>query len=136
LHNTSGPAIVYPDGWEIYAIGGVRVDEQVVVRPETQTMDQIRKERNAEVKRIRIERYGWSRYLDEINAVVLDQRLNDIEVTREVLMRSPEGETVLVCACPSTGKLFSLEVPPTISTCEEAQNFLSGGLSTRIVNAA
>jgi hypothetical protein len=131
-----GPALAYPDGCSLWRIGGVSVDEQIVMRPRTQSLDQIRSETNAEVKRIRIERFGWREYLEAAGAVVLDRRRNDVEATREALMRSPDGETVLVAACPSTAKVFALEVPPEIGTCEAAQAWLSGGLSSRVINAS
>jgi hypothetical protein len=136
LHCEDGPAVAFRDGWSTYAIGGVQVDEQIVLRPETQTLAQLRSERNAEVKRIRIERFGWPRYLDEGGAHVLDARDNDIEATHEAVMRTTDGKTVLVCACPSTARVYALEVPSAVTTCAAAQAWLSGGLSGRIINAA
>ena len=41
----------------------VRVNEQIVRRPETLTVTQMREENNAEVRRIMIERYGEERYI-------------------------------------------------------------------------
>jgi hypothetical protein len=136
LHQDAGPAVRFRDDWSIWAIDGVLVDEQVVLRPETQTLQQIRRERNAEVKRIRIERYGWKRYLDEVGATVLDRRRNDIEATRETLLRISDRERLLVCACPSTARIYALPVPPETRTCQEAQAWLSGGLAGRIINGA
>jgi hypothetical protein len=136
LHCEDGPSVRWRDGWSLWHIHGVAVDEQIVLRPHTQTIEQIRGEQNEEVRRIRIERYGWDRYLREVGAVVVDTRRNDIEATREALMRTPDGETVLVCACPSTARVYALEVPSEIQTCEAAQAWLSGGLSARVVNAA
>ena len=98
LHNDAGPAIRFRDGWCVWAINGVPVDEEIVLHPETQSLRKIRGEQNAEVKRIRIERYGWDRYLAGVRAVVIDRSRNDIEATAETLMRGPDGETVLVCA--------------------------------------
>ena len=136
LHHDAGPAVRFRDGWSIWAIGGVVVDEQVVLHPESQSLHQIRGERNAEVRRIRIERFGWDRYLAEVGAVAIDRRRNDVEATLETLMRTPDGERVLVCACPSTARVYALEVPWTIETCEMAQIWLSGGLAGRIINGA
>jgi hypothetical protein len=136
LHNDGGPAVRFRDGWSIWAINGVLVDEQVVLHPETQSIRQIRRERNAEVKRIRIERYGWERYLDEVGATVLDRRRNDIEATCETLLRTPDRERVLVCACPSTARIYALPVPPEVRTCKAAQAWLSSGLAGRIINGA
>jgi hypothetical protein len=136
LHNETGPSVRFRGGWSIWAIDGALVDEQVVLRPETQSVRQIRLERNAEVKRIRIERFGWDRYLAEVGAVVIDRRCNDIEATRETLFRTPDRERILVCACPSTARVYALAVPQDVRTCERAQNWLSGGLSGRIINGA
>lgn len=136
LHCTDGPALSYPDGWSIYSIGGVRLNEQVVMSPQTQTIEDVRNENNEEIKRIRIERFagkdktvaeGWARYLKEVGASVVDKRSNYAENTKEALMRSSDGLTTLVCACPSTGRVYALEVPASVSTCEEAQVFLWSG---------
>ena len=126
LHNESGMALEYRDGWGIYAIGGVRVDEQIVLHPETQTVEQIKKEGNAEIKRIRIERFGWDKYLAAIEATVIDHRHNPLENTAEALVRAADGMTVLLPTC-KTGRMFALEVPPNTRTCEEAQNYLHSG---------
>ena len=106
------------------------------MRPETQTIKEIRNEDNEEVKRIRIERYSWQKYLNEINATLIDERRNDIEGTREYLFKADDDMRALLCACPSTHKEFVLEVPPETETCEDAQAWLSNGLSRRIISAS
>lgn len=136
LHNESGMSCEFADGWGIYSINGVAVDEQIVMRPETQTIQQIRDEQNEEVKRIRIERRGWDTYLAEIGAELVDERRNDIEGTREYLFKADDGMMALMCICPSTGKEFILETPPSTKTCREAQAWLSNGLSERIISAS
>lgn len=135
LHCDDGPLMEYRSGLKFWAINGVFVDEQIVMRPETQTIKQIMEERNEEVKRIRIERYGWMRYLTKLNAKCIDSRRNDIDGTNEALYHC-NNQKVLVCACPSTGKVFSLEVPLHTRLCEDAQLFLSSGLSSRIISAS
>jgi hypothetical protein len=136
LHHDDGPAIRFRDGWSVWAIDGVRVDEQVVLRPETQRIDQIRGEPDPEVRRIRIERLGWSRYLATAGAAEVDERRNDIEATSERLVRFPDGDMLLVCTCPSTRRTHGLEVPGWIRSCAQAQAWVSGGLSDRIINAS
>jgi hypothetical protein len=126
----------FADGWGIYSINGVAVDEQVVMRPETQTIQQIRDEQNEEVRRIRIDRYGWENYLTEIGAELINERRNDIEGTREYLFKTDDGMVALMCICPSTGKCFTLEVPPETTTCRAAQSWLSNGLSERVISAS
>jgi hypothetical protein len=65
LHCEAGPSIAYRDGWELWHIHGVRVTEQIVMRPETLTIAQIGAENNAEVRRVMIERFGQDRYITE-----------------------------------------------------------------------
>lgn len=127
--------MIYPDGWSIWAWHGVRVEQHVIERPETITLKEIKGEQNAEIKRILMERMGWEKYLRAVKAKVLDRRKNDIEGTREALMAHDEGR-VLVCACPSTGRVYGLSVPADVATCRAAQNYLSSGLSDRIVGAS
>jgi hypothetical protein len=137
LHNENGMSCRFADDWGIWTINGVEVDEQIVMFPETQTVKQIRNENNEEVKRIRIDRYGWDRYFEEINAKTIDERDNYIEGTKEFLLRSDEDNmTALLCVCSSTAKIFVLEVPPNIENCFDAQMWLSGGLAGRIISAS
>ena len=130
LHNDSGPSMVYADGFKLYDIEGVSVDEQIVMSPETQTIEQIHNEENEEVRRIRIDRFGWMRYLEESEAKVLDHRRNDIECTYEVLAETPVGKR-LITFCPSTGRRYALGIPDDedVTNCEQAQNRLWGDRS-------
>ena len=136
LHNESGMSCEFADGWGIYSINGVAVDHKIVMEPETQTIQEIRDEQNEEVRRIRIDRYSWEKYLNEIGAELINERRNDIEGTREYLFKADDDMVALMCQCPSTSKIFTLEVPPTTTTCREAQAWLSNGLSERIISAS
>lgn len=135
LHNDKGPAVLYKDGYSIWAINGVHFikdGEKIVMHPETQTIDEISDEDNMEIKRLRIERYGWSRYLDAMNADKLDECENYIDSTKEVLYKTKDY-CILIVACPSTAKVFALEVPLETKTCKEAQLYLSSGLADRTI---
>ena len=134
LHNDTGPAVEYSPIWSLWFVEGVMVDSQIVTAPETQTLEQIRGEENAEVKRIRIERFGWDRYLTETNATVVDQGHNEIEQTHEALMQC-DNMRVFVGACPSTARVYSLEVPPEVDTCEQARCWLANDNDLRTVGA-
>jgi hypothetical protein len=136
LSSQLGPSLRFRDGWDLWCINGVSVDEQIVMRPETQTIDQINGESNSEVQRIRIERFGWPRYLSESGAVLIDSRRNDIDGTREALMDAKNGQRRLVCSCPSTAKVFAMHVPREVKTCEQAQNWLGGNRNVRIIGAS
>jgi hypothetical protein len=131
LHRDDGPAFQCLDQRWWY-IRGVEVPQNVVEQPLDQTLAEINTEQNSEVKRIRIERYGWSRYLRESDARVIDRRRNYVEATAEALM-ALDRTRVLVCACPSTGRVYCLEVPAHITTCESAQSWLWGDTKFNII---
>ena len=126
-HNVDGAVLEWPDGEKIYAIEGFFVDEQLVMRPETQTMEQIHEESNLELRRIRVERYGWDKYLAASKAKVIDKRRNDVDGgCYEALCDVPELEArVLLCTCP-TGRVFNLLVPSSTTTCSDAKAYLVG----------
>lgn len=143
LHSEDGPALAYAGGLVLsWAINGVQVDEQIVLRPETQTLAQIRAEQNAEVKRVRIERYGWAKYLKESDAKVLDvavhpqwmeslmevDRASNFVIATKIGVGSfrpvDEGYKVLVTVDPSTGRVYALEVDGDCLTCADAQRYL------------
>jgi len=63
LHSAAGPALVYRDGWGIWAWHGVRVTKQAIDHPETLTIARIEAEGNAEARRVMIERMGWERFI-------------------------------------------------------------------------
>ena len=129
LHNDNAPALMYPDGFSIWAINGVLVDDQIVLHPETQTVSCIDEEQNEEVRRIRIERFGWPRYLCAVGAIPIDARVNDVDGTEERLMQLVDGSKRLLCACRSTARVYAISVPRTIRTCELAQKWMAGGTS-------
>lgn len=72
LHRPHGPAISWPDGWSVYADHGRRVPGWIVEHPERITVAQIAAQRNAETRRVMIERYGWARYVCDSGAEVID----------------------------------------------------------------
>ncbi|MDE2101849.1 MAG: hypothetical protein KGL39_31675, partial [Patescibacteria group bacterium] len=125
LHNDSFAA-VESDLENLYFLHGVLVPAFVVVKPEWITTRHIGTEKNAEVQRLMIERYGWTRYLADMRATVIDSRQNDVECTREALMQIADKK-VLVCHCPSTARVYAMEVDPQVTTAEQAQNYLWSG---------
>ncbi len=124
LHNTTGPSVYFDDSLQLWHIDGIPVDEQIVMAPETQTIEQINSEDNNDRRAIRIERYGWDRYLHETNATLLDSRHNEIEGTQEALYAT-DGTNKLCASCP-TGRFVALSVPSDVTTCEQAQEWLAG----------
>lgn len=69
LHNADGPAVVWPDGFAVWSWHGVRVDREVIETPAEQiTGERIRSERNAEVRRVLMERIGPERLVETLGA--------------------------------------------------------------------
>lgn len=134
LHSENGRAIEFRDEWGVYAIHGVRIPDDrsyIVTDPKRIKVEEINKEQNAELRRIMIERYGWHKFLDDSKADVVQMDV-DMDGIARALMHT-ENHTVLVCCCTSTGRVFSMEVPPATKTCEEAANYLKGDEKMKII---
>lgn len=138
LSCTDGPALSYPDGWSVYAIDGIRLDAQIILRPETQTVAQLEGETSADIRSHRFNRYGWLRYLKDVNAELLDSRENvitglvdDLDAGGNLIRRGlaeslyavPDGTRMFFMECV-TGRPFNAGCPAEVNTCEEAQIYI------------
>lgn len=159
LHCEDGPAVYWPDGAKMYYVEGHTLREQgklICETPDRITLAHIKGEENEEIKRLMIDRYGWGRYLHDIEAVVVDRRENWVDNTVEALVEMTEHRTrqiwggwgrgtsneqiaikkrKLVLACRSTGRQYFLSVPEETKTCEEGQRWMGGGANTAHVPA-
>jgi hypothetical protein len=61
LHDSGGPAVLWPDGFAIYAWHGTRVTRDLICNPETLDPTAVLSEPNAEKRRVMIERIGYER---------------------------------------------------------------------------
>lgn len=108
--------------------GGVPVDRRVAFHPETLTVNEVLAERNAERRRVLIERYGFARLLLEARAEVLDSD-RDAGGQRRLLrltLKDDEDLVALSCHCPSTGRHYVIRVPPNTPTCRHAAAWIAG----------
>lgn len=107
---------------------GVRVDERVAFRPEELRGAEILATPNAEVRRVMMERMGYDRFLEEVGAQVLDRDTDAGGERVLVRVELPDDEPfVAVCVgCPSTGRRYTLRVPPTLQTGHAASAWLAG----------
>jgi len=136
LHGEHGPAILYPDGFGVWAWHGLRVAREVIEEPVR--VEQIERERNVEIRRVLTERYGLERYLRESRATLCTKRPQAPATAGEklrqlILALAPachhetlaaavlEGQSagrcrVTRCAwwvrCPATCRIPSLLEPP------------------------
>ncbi len=72
-HATDGPAIAYGDGFEVWANHGVAIPSWLVTKPDQLTVEAIDAERNAEVRRVMIERFGAERLVREGDATLVSE---------------------------------------------------------------
>lgn len=75
LHNPSGPAISWRDGYEEYALNGVFVDKELVMTP-GENLDPVIlvKEKNAEIRREIVRKIGIERVVQKLGAEVIDKQ--------------------------------------------------------------
>jgi hypothetical protein len=104
---------------------GVRVDERIVFRPETITAEEIVGERNAERRRVMLERMGLERFFRDVRYEVLDaDRGGDRQLLN--LRFDDEDLRVLAVTCPSTRRNYFIRVPPFVNGCHEAAAWIAG----------
>jgi hypothetical protein len=122
LHHESRMAIAFRDGWGLYAWNGILVPEDVIKLDEPITFERIESERNAEVRRVLIERFGLDNYLRAGKCVKLHQddcgtlyRMNlpgdEPILVVQVINSSPEPD--------GTFKEYFLRVPPNITRARQ-----------------
>jgi Lon protease-like protein len=107
---------------------GVPIDARIAFRPETLSHEEVLAERNAERRRVMLERYGLDRFMSDAEAETLDED-RDAGGRRRLLRLKLEGDEDLVCitvVCPSTERQFVLRVPPTMRTCRQAIAWTAG----------
>lgn len=107
---------------------GVLIDERIAFHPDRITAAETLAERNAERRRIMIERMGYLRFAQESGARVLDED-RDAGGSRSLLsvqLQDDEPLIGLLCRCPSTSRQYFLRVPPTMKTCHQAAAWMAG----------
>jgi len=97
-HCDDGPFCRWRDGTALYAVHGVRVPAWLVEQPDRLTVQAIDAERNEEVRRVMIERFGWERYgREDTETLDHDERFGTLRrrgesLWLEVINRSPDPD--------------------------------------------
>lgn len=107
---------------------GVPVDNRIVFHPESLTSDDILTQRNAEVRRVMLERVGFERFVELAKAEVLNSDHDKGGERKLLKVVMPEDED-LICvsfSCPSTGRRYVVRVPPNTATCHAAVAWIAG----------
>jgi hypothetical protein len=107
---------------------GIAVERRHVFAPETITAAEVLRERNAERRRVILERMGYDAFLEQAHAEVLDSD-RDAGGPRRLMRVALEDDEPLVCLavrCPSTGRQYMLRVPPAMRTARQAAAWIAG----------
>lgn len=86
-HNETGPFCRWRDGVALYAFHGVRVPRYVIERPDLINVERIHAERNEEIRRVMIERFGVGRYVTAAGFKVVDEDKDPLGLPRRLLRR-------------------------------------------------
>jgi hypothetical protein len=124
LHSHDGMAIEYPDGWGVWAWNGVRVTEQIILRPDTLTAEQIAKESNAQVRQVMVERIGIEQVCQMFRATTNDQRGEYALLTLD--LGDGRKRPYLKMRNPSVGVWHVEGVHPNCRTVQQALNWRNG----------
>ena len=137
LHNESGLALEYRDGTGLWMIHGVRVSGDVVMNPESLTVERVDKETNSEVRRIMIERMGLVKYLRESNAKTIHMDALTIPGSApRALIEDRHQNRWLAGTDGSTGRVYIMPVPREAKTCSQAHNLIAGFDESRLIAEA
>jgi hypothetical protein len=123
LHCDHGPAVHWPTGERYWYWRGLQVEQRLIESPETLTPAEIWAERNIEIRRVMMDRYGYDRLLKGSKAQLLDES----EFGRLWVMQIDDDEDLVVVEVVNSTaepdgsfKDYFLRVPLTVRTAREA----------------
>ncbi|MEV5326023.1 DUF6745 domain-containing protein [Nonomuraea sp. NPDC052634] len=122
LHRADGPAMAYADGFALHAWHGMPVPAGFGAVMSDLTVERIRAERNAELRRVMLEHFGFERYLAESDA----KRIHSDETGTLWRVDLPGDEPLtmveVVNSTPEpdgTRRTYFLRVPPWIQRAKQ-----------------
>jgi len=127
LHAEGESAIAFADGYSLYFHHGVKLPEKYgKVHPDLWQAEWLLSESNAELRRVLIERIGYDRICQQLQAVKLDgwQEYTLLKIDNADV----EPIYLLKMTCPSTGHIHALRVPPDIESAQEAIRWVNWGI--------
>ncbi|MBI3928392.1 MAG: hypothetical protein HY319_22815 [Armatimonadetes bacterium] len=124
LHSTTEPAIEWPDGFRLYFVSGVWVEDgDLIEDPARITLKRILREKNAEIRQALIRVVGPERFLGMTRAEVVDEDTDRAGMPRRLLrlvVGRGEQWCILEVECPSKHDKHYLWVPPHSQRCSQA----------------
>ena len=136
LHSDRLPACEWI-GEKYWFWHGVPVTQQIIEFPESITIEQIENEKNLEVQRIMIERFGIDKYIEKQNADILDEDNLGLQGSCDrKLIKIKNNTKWLVCSDGTTGRIYHISVPNEVMNCKEAHSEICGFDESRIIAEA
>ncbi len=107
---------------------GVMIDERIAFRPQEIQAQDVLKESNVERRRVLLERMGHERFIEQARPEQLDTDSDPGGMRRllRIAMENDEPLFLLAVQCPSTSRQYTLRVPPTMRTCQQAAAWIAG----------
>lgn len=129
LHNPTGMAAMWPDGWGFHVWHGVRVPGEWIDGRDTLDPRAVLAHSNVEIRRAGMEIIGWDRALRDLSPRIVDE---DPDPMIGTLLRcdlpGAPGSQFLRVRC-GTGRDFVLPVPREMTTALEANAWTYPGLT-------
>jgi hypothetical protein len=117
-HSTEGPAVVFRDGWSVYAVDGIRVPAWTVEHPDQITAHEIDQVVNAELRRVLVTLSG-DRYIEDRGELVHADHFGELWDVPGI-----GGRFVRVTDATElpdgTSRRYWLRVPVAVTTAREA----------------
>jgi hypothetical protein len=107
---------------------GVQIEPRVAFDPDSINAHEVLDEANLELRRVKLERMGYEKFMAQANAQLLhtDTDPGGVRKLLRVALQNDEDLVALWVICPSTGRNYVLRVPPATTTCHQAAAWLAG----------
>ncbi|GLW31221.1 DUF6745 domain-containing protein [Actinoplanes regularis] len=122
LHRGEGAALEFPDGYGLWAWRGMPIPADLAAELPSLTLERIRQEENAEIRRVMLEHFGYERYLREAGA----REIGSDETGKLWRLQLPGDEPLVmvevVNSTPEpdgTSRVYWLRVPPETGSARE-----------------
>lgn len=112
-----------------FVFRGVSIPAYAIFAPHKIRVEDVLQQRNAEVRRMMLEQMGIERFEEKSKSMSIDED-TDAGGKRNLLRlqsrRWGANQVYLMCRCPSTGRVYLLQVPEATTTCHAAAAWLAG----------
>lgn len=126
LHCENGPAVAFPDGWELFFWHGTSIPSEWITDKENVDPALALTWDNIEQRRCLAEILGWDKVLEQLNPKIIDEDSNpEIGTLMEVELPDSGTERFLRVKC-GTGRDFVIPVDPSLKTALQANAWTYG----------